>query len=120
MNHLAVCYAIARQPGIGSHRIMTINGNQSIVDPVGAILVYAGVHPLELQYYQNVPTDKLWCQFARFFMALDLTLDELDMLFHLVDTELPKCLDPKTRRDKVISYLLRYAKGDIHDNSKAS
>lgn len=110
MNHLAVCYAIAKQPGIGSRRIIHLNGNESLVDPVGAVLIFAGVHPLELQYYQNVPTDKLWTCFAPLFTALDLTLDELGMLFHLVDTELPLCLDPKTRRDKVISRILQYAK----------
>lgn len=110
MNHLAVCYAIAKQPGIGSHRIITLNGIDSLVDPVGAILVFAGVHPLELQYYQNVTTDKIWHTFSKFFIALDLSVAEIDMLFHLVDTELPLCLDPKTRRDKVISFILNYSK----------
>jgi hypothetical protein len=110
MNHLAICYAIAQQPGIGSQRIISINGVDSLVDPVGAVLVFAGVHPLELQYYQNISTDKLWHCFSGPFTALDLTLDELGMLFRLVDTELSPDLDPKTRRDKVISAILIYTK----------
>lgn len=112
MNHLAVCYAIAQQPGIGAHRIISLNGNDSLVDPIGAILVFAGVHPLELQYYHNVPTDKLWHHFARFFVALELSMDDIETLFHLVDTELPVTLTPKQRRDKVISFILSNSRKD--------
>lgn len=110
MNLPAVCLAIAAQPRIGRDALIIIDGaHHTLVDPIGALLIAAGVDPLDLRHYNRATNGQLWDAYEPYFVAYGISLTEIGMIMRWTDKEIPTKSDKK-RRDAIINKLLQYQK----------